>query len=279
MNTTRLVLDNSYHLFIPRSENCIKLKNHPNNTFLLYFGLPNSPITTIDNVADTVISKSKSEFESDSNKMTLSDVFSILDALPFEEFQSELFLQICEDYFSLVAKFCKFNSPIFTPLKTDVNGNINKLRRKMSENLINFQTLYAMIHDEIESQTTNTKNSATDALLWLKRTFEFLSNFLYEFGMGDKTLADAVSRGYEQSLRKYHGILARSVFSFALRAVPSNEEFIRSLAIDQNDASKNLFEQQLRKEILAHASSMSSVLQKITMFYFKHGLESTVIVT
>ncbi|CAM4799329.1 unnamed protein product [Rotaria magnacalcarata] len=95
--------------------------------------------------------------------------------------------------------------------------------------------------------------------------------------MGDKTLADAVSRGYEQSLRKYHGILARSVFSFALRAVPSNEEFIRSLAIDQNDASKNLFEQQLRKEILAHASSMSSVLQKITMFYFKHGLESTVI--
>ncbi|CAF3838047.1 unnamed protein product [Rotaria magnacalcarata] len=240
-NATRLVLDNSYHLFIPRSDIGIKLKNHPNNTFLLYFGLPNSPITTIDNVADTVISTSESEFDSDLNKMTLSDI------------------------------------PIFTPLKTDVNGNINKLRRKMSENLINFQTLYAMIHDEIESQTTNTKNSATDALLWLKRTFEFLSNFLYEFGMGDKTLADAVSIGYEQSLRKYHGILARSVFSFALRAVPSNEEFIRSLAIDQNDASKNLFEQQLRKEILAHASSMSSVLQKITMFYFKHGLESTVI--
>ncbi|CAF4698028.1 unnamed protein product, partial [Rotaria socialis] len=291
-NTTRLVLDNSYHLLIPTSDNCIKLKNQPNNTFLLYFGLPNSPITTIDNVADTVISTAESEFESDSNKMTLSDInnnisndivyetffsrllhkFSILDALPFEEFQSELFLQICEDYFSLVGKF---NSPIFTPLKTDVNGNINKLRRKMSENLINFQTLYAMVHDEIESQTTNTRNSATDALLWLKRTFEFLSNFLYEFGMGDKTLADAVSRGYEQSLRKYHGIFARSVFSFALRAVPSNEEFIRSLAIDQNDASKNLFEQQLRKEILAHASSMSSVLQKITMFYFKHGLEST----
>ncbi|CAF1586366.1 unnamed protein product [Rotaria magnacalcarata] len=275
-NATRLVLDNSYHLFIPRSDIGIKLKNHPNNTFLLYFGLPNSPITTIDNVADTVISTSESEFDSDLNKMTLSDIFSILDALPLEEFQSELFLQICEDYFSLLGKF---NSPIFTPLKTDVNGNINKLRRKMSENLINFQTLYAMIHDEIESQTTNTKNSATDALLWLKRTFEFLSNFLYEFGMGDKTLADAVSIGYEQSLRKYHGILARSVFSFALRAVPSNEEFIRSLAIDQNDASKNLFEQQLRKEILAHASSMSSVLQKITMFYFKHGLESTVIVT
>jgi hypothetical protein len=32
-----------------------------------------------------------------------------------------------------------------------------------------FQTLYAIVNDEIDAQTTNAKNSATDALLWLKR--------------------------------------------------------------------------------------------------------------
>ncbi len=32
-----------------------------------------------------------------------------------------------------------------------------------------YQTLYAIINDEIEARTTNARNSATDALLWLKR--------------------------------------------------------------------------------------------------------------
>jgi hypothetical protein len=31
--------------------------------------------------------------------------------------------------------------------------------------------------------------------------------------MGDKTLADAIGKAYAQSLRRYHGMLARSVFS------------------------------------------------------------------
>ncbi|CAF4045440.1 unnamed protein product, partial [Rotaria sordida] len=295
MNTTRLMLDNTYNLFIPISDNCMKLNNNQCNTFLLYFGLPNSPITAINN-DDILIStsESESEVEFDSNKLIVSDTnnnisneivyetffsqllhkFSILDTLPFEELQSELFLETCEDYLSLVGKF---NSPIFAPLKADVNGNINKLRRKINENVIKFQTLYSILNDEIQARTTNARNSATDALLWLKRAFEFLSNFLHEFGIGDKTLADSVSKAYEQSLRKYHGILARSVFSFALRVVPNNTEFLRSLAIHSNDASENLFKQQIFKEMLDHSSSMSSVLQKITLFYSNHGLESTTI--
>ena len=31
-----------------------------------------------------------------------------------------------------------------------------------------FQTLFALINDEIKAGTTNARNSATDALLWLK---------------------------------------------------------------------------------------------------------------
>ncbi len=96
--------------------------------------------------------------------------------------------------------------------------------------MFKFQTLYSIVNDEIEARTTNARNSATDALLWLKRyqfffydkkipkiylfrAFEFLSSLLNEFGMGDKTLADAVSKAYAKSLSRHHGMLARSIFS------------------------------------------------------------------
>jgi len=56
--------------------------------------------------------------------------------------------------------------------------------------------------------------------LWLNtiesyrfRAFEFIACFLHEFGTGDKTLADAIGKAYAQSLRRYHGMLARNIFS------------------------------------------------------------------
>ena len=103
-----------------------------------------------------------------------------------------------------------------------------------------FQTLYAIVNDEIDNQTTNARNSATDALLWLKRSlfilfyrknvvmsqiifvfraFEFLSNLLNEIGQGDKALVDATIKAYEQSLKRHHGLLARHVFSVSRREI------------------------------------------------------------
>jgi hypothetical protein len=54
------MLDYTYDFFIPISENCVKLPNNQCNTFLLYFGLPNSPITTI---SDDEVSSTTSDSE------------------------------------------------------------------------------------------------------------------------------------------------------------------------------------------------------------------------
>ena len=64
--------DNNYDLFLPLSNDCIKLNNKKCDTFLLYFGLPSSPITTIndDNIS---ISTSELEVDSNSGKVTSSD--------------------------------------------------------------------------------------------------------------------------------------------------------------------------------------------------------------
>ncbi|UJR07714.1 hypothetical protein I4U23_011999 [Adineta vaga] len=290
MNITRLLLKTDYDLFPSKFDDYIEFGNNIGSTFLPYFNLPNSiiPITD-DDTHDMLISTLEFEKESNLDKQMSSDTddtnsnrvvygtffsqlshkFSVFNDLSFEELQSELFLDTCEEYFSLVDKF---NSPIFTPVKADVNGNITKLRRKRNQNVSKFQTLFAIVNDEIESQTTRIRNSATDALLWLERAFEFLSEFLHQFSQGDKTLVDAVNKAYELSLKQHHGLLARSVFSIALRAVPNNEEFIRSLAINPTDASEPLFEQQVLDEMFEQASNISSVLRKITFFYSKHGL-------
>ncbi|CAF1093742.1 unnamed protein product [Adineta ricciae] len=286
MNITRLLLKTDYDLFPSKFDDCVKLKNNIGSTFLLYFNLPNSTIPIInDEVDDKLISTSESDVEKhsftetddqNSNEIVyetffsqLSHRFSVFNSLSFEELQADLFLDTCEEYFSLVDKF---NSPIFTPVKADVNGNIAKLRRKLNQNPSKFQTLFAIVNDEIESQTTQARNSATDALLWLKRAFEFLSSFLHQFSVGDKSLVDAVNKAYEFSLKPHHGMLARSVFSIALRAVPNKDDFIRSLAVHPADASNPRFVDQTYKEMSKQASDITSVLRKITLFYSKHGL-------
>ena len=49
-------------------------------------------------------------------------------------------------------------------------SQLKKLRRKINEDTNQFQTLFSLVNDEIQSQSTKTKNSTTDALLWLKQS-------------------------------------------------------------------------------------------------------------
>lgn len=78
---------------------------------------------------------------------------------------------------------------VFAPVKSDINGNIKvgrqldsnsvtadielwflkKLRKKYDEDVSKYSTLQAMVETEIAEETMKAKNSATDALLWLKR--------------------------------------------------------------------------------------------------------------
>lgn len=46
---------------------------------------------------------------------------------------------------------------------------IQKLRDKQAQDVERFKTLQDIVESEIEAGTTLAKNSATDALLWLKR--------------------------------------------------------------------------------------------------------------
>ncbi|CAF1461763.1 unnamed protein product [Rotaria magnacalcarata] len=228
--------------------------------------------TKLKNSTDTVLPK-QNFFKTFFSELSYS--FAELTSLKFEEIHSELFLSTCEQYINLIEKF---NSKTFIPLRADANGNINKLKRKISNDPNKFQTLYSIVNDEIIAKTTKEKNSATDALLWLKRSIHFLGCFLHEYGQDNQTVEDAMNKAYGQTLKRFHGWITRGVFSIALRSVPYKEEFLVSLAVNSNDAREVLFEQQIMNEMLEHSLNMNSVVNKITEFYIEHELESDEII-
>ena len=44
-----------------------------------------------------------------------------------------------------------------------------------------------------------------------------------------KKMSDCVYAGYEQSLKKYHGMITKGVFSVAVKAAPSRDAFFKKL--------------------------------------------------
>ena len=59
---------------------------------------------------------------------------------------------------------------IFGQVKCDIGGNITKLRKSHAENPGAFTTLQQMVQHDITNKTTAKSNSATESLLWLKRS-------------------------------------------------------------------------------------------------------------
>ncbi|CAF1351226.1 unnamed protein product [Rotaria sp. Silwood1] len=274
--------------FIHTLDECVKLATGDSSQSLLLLS------QSLSTIPDDISTYQQSFFQIDSPKSTNSTTtilpkqffyktffsqlpftFAKLISLEFKDIHSELFLSTCEQYLHMIDKF---NSKTFIPLRADANGNISKLRRKISNDPNKFQTLYSIVNDEIIAKTTKEKNSATDALLWLKRSVHFLGCFLCEFGQGDKTVEDAINKAYGQTLKRFHGWITRGVFSIALRSAPYKEDFLVSLAIDSNDAREVLFERQILNEMIEHGSNINIVLNKITEFYIENELESDEII-
>lgn len=87
-----------------------------------------------------------------------------------------------------------------------------------------------MVHQELQTGTHNAKDSATDALLWLKRAMEFIQVFLSEVAAGEQDLAVAagnysivlvinrnclflLGKAYSRSLRQHHNWVVRGLFA------------------------------------------------------------------
>ncbi|CAF0867224.1 unnamed protein product [Brachionus calyciflorus] len=186
---------------------------------------------------------------------------------------TEYFLNCCSDVFSLLDSF---GSTAFLPVKIDVYGNINKIKQKYLVDPVKYKTLQAIIQHEINDKTTHAKNSATDALMWLRRAVWFLREFLSNFSKSmDSVMSECVHISYQKTLKQYHNFVVKSIFSLAMRALPSKDEFYKRLVADHSVYlnNKSQFEHQVMEEMKVTVKGIDRVIDLIKDFYLKNKLD------
>jgi len=181
-----------------------------------------------------------------------------------ENIAAQAFLDACSE---IVPFFDVLGSTAFAPVKSDINGNITKLRTRLDPNNPTL-TLQEIINKEIETKSTKAKNSATDALLWLKRALTFIRVFFAEVLTMEQDLSKCVTKAYEGSLKQFHGWMVRKIFSMAMMAVPYRKDFIIALG-------KDATEEEILKDMQESLDLMSANLDTIHGFYLKTGQENT----
>ena len=82
----------------------------------------------------------------------------------------------------------------------DINGNIRKIRLKYETDISQFSTLQSIIRSEQKANCTNVPNSATDAIMWLKRGLSFVQRFLQNVVQGENNLTLALQNAYTNTL-------------------------------------------------------------------------------
>lgn len=185
------------------------------------------------------------------------------------------FLDSC---FAIVPVLDKLGSTVFAPVKMDFVGNIKKIHQKMVSDPDSFPTLQAIVLYEVQTGVAQVRNSATEALLWLKRGLKFLKEFLSEVNAGAQDIQGALNNAYGKTLRQYHGWVVRGVFALALRAAPSYGSFASALVSTAGDELKEGFTIGMHRDLGVYLPAMEKQLAILDALYEQYSLESDEVV-
>nr|XP_044992157.1 pleckstrin homology domain-containing family A member 8 isoform X2 [Jaculus jaculus] len=144
---------------------------------------------------------------------TMNTSFSDIELMEDNGIPTEAFLASC---YAVVPVLDKLGSTVFAPVKMDLVGNIKKVNQKYITNKEEFTTLQKIVLHEVAADVAQVRNSATEALLWLKRGLKFLKGFLTEVKNGEKDIQTALNNAYGKTLRQHHGWVVRGVFAHHL---------------------------------------------------------------
>ncbi|XP_064646273.1 pleckstrin homology domain-containing family A member 8-like isoform X2 [Lineus longissimus] len=183
------------------------------------------------------------------------------------------FLDACRNVLPI---FDKLGATAFAPVKLDISGNIRKIHMKYSTKPESFPTLQSIVLYEKSMKQSHLSTSATVALLWLKRSVEFISEFLKEFVIStDDDLSAGVTNAYSRTLRPYHGWVLRGMFAVALSAVPSKKDFMLHLSLHEEDAKHSDFSKQLMLDMEQCLNAQDHLIKILSEFYVDNSLDSS----
>ncbi|XP_053385602.1 pleckstrin homology domain-containing family A member 8-like [Mercenaria mercenaria] len=181
----------------------------------------------------------------------------------------EPFLDSCKNMLPI---FDKLNSTAFAPVKMDFQGNIRKVRTKYSVHPEEFTTLQSIIHHEISKKQQHLASSATMALLWMKRSLEFIAGFLAEIKKGEENLGVAASNAYAASLKPFHGWVVRGVFAVAVKALPYRSTFLSLLNPNEGDVDEQAYISSLMTDIDAFCCASDVVVKILDDFFTANNI-------
>ncbi|KNA06823.1 hypothetical protein SOVF_177490 [Spinacia oleracea] len=145
------------------------------------------------------------------------------------EMLSRPFLDACKHILPVIDKF----GAAMTLVKSDIGGNITRLENKYNSDPEKFKYMYSMVQVEVESKTAKGSSSCTNGLLWLTRAMDFLVElFRNLLEHPDWAMSQACTDSYSKTLKKWHGWLASSSFSIAMKLAPDRSKFMEVLGGD-----------------------------------------------
>ncbi|KAK1766953.1 glycolipid transfer protein [Phialemonium atrogriseum] len=130
---------------------------------------------------------------------------------------------------SLTTMFDALGSVAFSPVKSDMLGNVKKLRERQLAAPSESETLQELVRNELKTKS----HKATEGLLWLTRGLEFTCIALSKnLGQESEELADSFRGAYGVTLKPHHSFMVKPIFSAAMSACPYRKDFYAKLGSD-----------------------------------------------
>ncbi|CAN6165983.1 unnamed protein product [Urochloa humidicola] len=137
------------------------------------------------------------------------------------------FLEVCKHILPVLEKF----GSVMSIVKTDIGGNITRLENKYASDPAKFEQLHSMVKVEVSAKTAKSSSSCTNGLLWLTRAMDFLVALFHNLVQHpDWQMSQACSDAYSKTLKKWHGWLASSSFSVAIKLAPDRKKFMETIS-------------------------------------------------
>uniref|UniRef100_A0AAY5ENZ8 Pleckstrin homology domain-containing family A member 8 n=1 Tax=Electrophorus electricus TaxID=8005 RepID=A0AAY5ENZ8_ELEEL len=185
------------------------------------------------------------------------------------------FLDSC---YAIVPVLDKLGPTVFAPVKIDFVGNIKKVQQKLLSEPGTFPTLQSVVLHEVETKVAHVRNSATEALLWLKRGLKFLKEFLAELNGGEQDIHSALNNAYGKTLRQYHGWVV-CTHIVPNRTPPHTHTFVYvALVSHEGDELREGFSASMHRDLAIYLPAMEKQLSILDALYEEYGLESDEVV-
>ncbi|CAL3971406.1 hypothetical protein PZA11_007899 [Diplocarpon coronariae] len=138
---------------------------------------------------------------------------------------------------SLTTLFDVLGSMAFKPVKSDMVGNVNKIRERQLAAAAESGTLQELVLNELKGK----KHTATEALLWLVRGLDFTCIALSQnLALPSEELAVSFRNAYGSTLKPHHSFLIKPVFTAAMSACPYRKDFYVKLGEDPEKVTEEL---------------------------------------